>query len=40
MYIQKYKGGFSMKAISLRLDEEMLKEIKKVSNIYNIPISD
>lgn len=29
-----------MKAISLRLDEQTLQDIKKVSSIYNIPISD
>lgn len=29
-----------MKAISLRLDENMLQEIKEVSNIYNIPSSE
>ena len=29
-----------MKAISLRLDEQTLQDIKKVSSIYNIPTSD
>ena len=29
-----------MKAISLRLDEQTLQNIKKVSSIYNIPTSD
>ena len=29
-----------MKAISLRLDEQTLQDIKKVSSIYNIPASD
>lgn len=29
-----------MKAISLRLDENMIRELKEVSNIYNIPTSD
>ena len=29
-----------MKAISLRLDEQTLQDIKKVSSIYNISTSD
>ena len=29
-----------MKAISLRLDEQTLQNIKKVSSIYNIPTCD
>lgn len=29
-----------MKAISLRLDESMLQDIKDVSSVYNIPTSD